>query len=85
MLVDAGSELAMLRNVDTNQPIEGFPQTPRDIAGLTGKDSLLFSNSTRVAKSLIQARLLIRSYARLEQTIEAELTQGGKGLECRLA
>jgi hypothetical protein len=46
MLVDAGSELAMLRNVDTNQPVEGFPQhlaTPRDIAGLTGKDSLLFS------------------------------------------
>ncbi|KFY47140.1 hypothetical protein V494_00161 [Pseudogymnoascus sp. VKM F-4513 (FW-928)] len=36
MLVDASSELAMLRNVDTNQPIEGFPQTPRDIAGLTG-------------------------------------------------
>lgn len=43
MLVDAGSELAMLRNVDPNQPIEGFPQTPRDIAGLTGKDSPLFS------------------------------------------
>ncbi|KFY23020.1 hypothetical protein V493_06158 [Pseudogymnoascus sp. VKM F-4281 (FW-2241)] len=66
MLVDAGSELAMLRNVETNQPIEGFPQTPRNISGLTG-------------------RLLVRPYARLEQTIEVESTQGGKGLECKLA
>lgn len=42
MLADADSELSVLRNVDTNQPIDGFPGTPRDIADLTGKDSVLF-------------------------------------------
>lgn len=37
MLVEPDAELSPLRNVDTNQPIEGFPRTPREIAILTGK------------------------------------------------
>jgi hypothetical protein len=36
MLVEPDAELSPLRNVDTNQPIEGFPRTPREIAILTG-------------------------------------------------
>lgn len=36
MLASADTELSQLLNVDTNEPIDGFPRTPRDIARLTG-------------------------------------------------
>lgn len=44
MLVEADAELSSLRNVETNQPIDGFPGTPRGYAGLTGKSTFYQSS-----------------------------------------
>ncbi|KAH8799481.1 hypothetical protein F5884DRAFT_129313 [Xylogone sp. PMI_703] len=36
MIIDADAELSTLRNIESDEPIDYFPRTPRDIAGLTG-------------------------------------------------